>query len=98
MSDQSALHSLLEWLRRVPDVTVARVSGTPGYHDQGVFDTLSVLAGSSGVLIVAIKTLPEFIRSRRSNVKITIKVADEEITVDGNADDVIPLIERILGA
>jgi hypothetical protein len=97
ISDQNELRSLRDWLRQVPDLQVEQVAGTPGPGELGVWDFLEVLAGSTGVLALAVKTLPDFIRSRRSNIRITITVDGEERTVDAtNVDNVVPIVERLL--
>jgi hypothetical protein len=58
-----------------------------------------VLAGSSGVAVVAaIKTLPDFIRSRRSGFRIETTVHGRPFVLDAtNVDDVMPILEQLLG-
>jgi membrane-associated two-gene conflict system component 1 (EACC1) len=97
ISDQAELGSLRDWLRQISGVRVDQIPGTPGPGELGVWDFLEVLAGSTSVLAIAVKTLPDFIRSRRSNVTITVKVDGEERTLDAtNVDDVLPIVERLL--
>ncbi|WP_410011210.1 effector-associated constant component EACC1 [Streptomyces nigrescens] len=64
--------SLREWLRRVPGVAVSQVPGMPGVGEQGAWDILQLTAASGGGLAVAVKTLPDFLRSRRSSLKVTV--------------------------
>ena len=88
VSDPSEFRSLREWLARVPAVETEQVAGSPGPGEQGAWDIVTVLASSSGALAVVVRSLPEFIRSRRSALSITVKVDGREITVTGsNLDD-----------
>jgi hypothetical protein len=96
VSEQSQLIPLRDWLSAQPDVEVAVTPGTPGPGEQGALDVLTVVAGSSG-LVAAIKVLPEFIRSRRSTVRIETTVRDEKFILDAtNVEDVLPIIDRLL--
>ncbi|MET8051538.1 hypothetical protein ABZU75_28445 [Streptosporangium sp. NPDC005286] len=95
VSDLSELRSLRGWLERVPDVQVEQVAGIPGPGEQGAVDVLVLLVGSSGMLAVAIRTLPEFIRSRRSTLALTLKTGDKEVTLSAdNINQVMPVIEK----
>jgi hypothetical protein len=50
----------------------------------------------AGVL-VAIRTLPEFIRSRRSCVKVTVTTAEREVVLEANnVKDVMPILDRMV--
>lgn len=99
VSDPGELRSLREHLRRVPGMEVAQVPGAPADGELGAWDALQVLAASSGVLAVAVRTLPEFIRSRRSDVTVTVKSGDDVVTVTGtNFDDAMPIVEKMLDA
>jgi hypothetical protein len=87
---------LRDWLHANPAVTVTQRPGSLGAGEQGALDYLTVLA-SSGGLIAAIKILPEFLRSRRAGITITLKAKDKEITLDAtNVDNVMPIVRRIL--
>lgn len=98
VSDPAELRSLREHLRRVPGVEVTQLPGRPGPGEQGVWDVLQVLAAGSGVLAVAIKTLPEFIRSRRSDVTITLETSDRKATVTAkNVDDATSIVDKLFG-
>ncbi|WP_329314896.1 effector-associated constant component EACC1 [Streptomyces sp. NBC_01262] len=103
MSDPSQLSSLRDWLREglrtQPGFEVTVVAGAPGPGELGVLDVVSVLAGSSGVAVVAaIKTLPDFIRSRRSGFRIETTVHGRPFVLDAtNVDDVMPILEQLLG-
>jgi len=98
VSDQSQLRALHDWLRAIPAVSVARRSGDPGSGELGTLDYLTVLA-SSGGLIAAIKILPEFLRSRRAGLSITVKAKGKEVSIDAtNVDDVMPILRSVLDA
>lgn len=97
VSDQTQLSSLHTWLRGLPGVTVAVVPGKPAPGELGVLDVVTVLAGSAGVA-TAIRTLPDFIRSRRSGLRIETTINGQPFTLDAtNVDEVMPILERLLG-
>jgi hypothetical protein len=99
ISDRSEFRSLREWLGRIPDVRAEQLAGTPVYGEQGAADVLTVLASSGGALAVAIRALPAFIRSRRSDVAITVRLGEDRWTVTtANVNDVLPVIEKVLRA
>lgn len=96
VSDFSQLGSLQEVLSATPGVTVTRTPGGFERGQLGAFDVLTLIAGSSS-LVAAVKVLPEFIRSRRSSVHITITVKGESRVLDAdNVAEVMPIIERLL--
>ncbi|MBU7596410.1 hypothetical protein JGS22_001825 [Streptomyces sp. P38-E01] len=70
-------------LRGLPDLTVVRQRARPAAGELGVAEVLQLLVPSSAVLAVAIRTLPAFIRSRRSSVTVTMTRGDETVTVTG---------------
>jgi hypothetical protein len=97
VSNPAELRSLRAWLERVPDVRVEQRAGTPGPGEQGAADVLMVLVGGSGVLAVAVQTLPEFLRSRRPGLSVTLKTEGKELTLTANnVEEVRPLIEKLL--
>ncbi|MFI6317563.1 hypothetical protein ACIBG8_08585 [Nonomuraea sp. NPDC050556] len=99
VSDPSQLRSLRGWLERAPGIRVEQAAGTPGPGEQGAADVLVLLAGGGGALAVAIKTLPDFIRSRRSDIELTLKTEGKEITVSAkNADDIQAIVDAFLDA
>ena len=96
VSDPSQLSSLRDWMRGQPGIEVTVVPGQPRAGELGVLDVLTVLAGSSGV-VGAIKTLPDFIRSRRSGLRIEMTVKGQAFILDAtNIDEVMPILERLL--
>ena len=97
ISDPGELSSLQRWLSRSPGLTVERAAAAPEPGQQGVWDFLGVLAGGGGVLAIAIKTLPEFIRSRRSDVTITLRTKNRVFTMTStNVEAVVPAILKAL--
>jgi hypothetical protein len=97
VSDPAELSSLRKWLEAgAPGTGIALRPGVPGVGEQGAIDILSVIAGSS-VLVSAIQTLPEFLRSRRSEISITATVKGEPVTLTArNVAEVLPVLERLL--
>jgi hypothetical protein len=96
VSDQAELGFLREWLSWTPGLDISQAAGEPGPGEQGALDVLMML-GSSGVLIAAIKTLPEFLRSRRTGLSVTMTVKGKPLTLDAsNIDEVMPILERLL--
>jgi hypothetical protein len=92
VSDPSQLRALRDWMRGQADVTVTVSAGTPGAGELGVLDVLSVVASSSGV-VAAVRTLPEFIRARRSGFRIEMTIRGDRFILDAtNVDDVLPII------
>jgi hypothetical protein len=97
VSDQGELRALRDWLA-APGVKVVQQAGVSAAGEQGVLDYLTVLGSSAG-LVAAIQVLPEFLRSRRSTVTVTMKVKGEDIAVTAeNVTDVMPVIERLIDA
>jgi hypothetical protein len=98
VSDQAEFRALREWLGRVPDLEATPVPGQPGPGRQGAVDVLTILAGSGGALSVAITTLPAFIRSRRSNLTITLREGERELTIRADnipdAKDIVDWVFR----
>lgn len=99
LSDPSEFGSLRDFLHwAVPDAVVSPVAGMPGAGEQGALDVLAVLASSSG-LVAAIKILPEFLKSRRTGLSITMTVRGEPFTMTtDNVKEVMPIVERLLDA
>jgi hypothetical protein len=79
---------------------VELVTDQPATGELGVADVLqisSAVGGSAAGIVLAFRTLPEFIRSRRSDVKVTVSTADREVVVEAtNVEDVMPVLDRIL--
>ncbi|MXM68681.1 hypothetical protein GR925_36040 [Streptomyces sp. HUCO-GS316] len=99
VSDPGEMRSLREHLRRVPGVEVTQIPGTPADGELGVWDVLQVVAAGSGALAVAARSLPAFIRSRRSNVSVTVETTNRTVTITvDNVDDAMPIVEKALDA
>jgi hypothetical protein len=97
VSHQGELGSLRKWLTLAsPEAEVHQIPGTPDPGEQGAFDVLSVLAASTG-LVAAIKTLPPYLRAKRSDLSVTVTVRGKKLTVDArNVEEVMPILERLL--
>lgn len=96
VSDPAEIGALYNWLRDVPDVTVSRTAGRPKPGEQGALDVLTAVASSSG-LIAVIRTIPGYLRARRSGIAVRTTVQGREFTLTvQNVDDVMPIIERLL--
>lgn len=97
VSDPAGLPALRRRLDGVPSVRVTQLPGSPEPGHQGVWDVLQVIATSGGVLAVAVRTLPDFIRSRRSSVSVSVTTGDRTFTMTAdNVAEVLPVIERAL--
>jgi hypothetical protein len=97
VSDYSQLGSLTEYLRLgFPGARVTRVPGEPGPGEQGALDVVMLLADSS-VLVAAVKVLPDFLRSRKNGLSITIKTKGRQVSLTAdNADDLVKVLDRLL--
>lgn len=98
ISDQSQLRFLEAALRDFPGLEVARVPSVPAAGQLGVGEVVEVVASSSG-LVAAIRTLPDFLKARRSDIKITCSVEHQPVTVEitnANVEEILPALERIL--
>jgi tRNA threonylcarbamoyladenosine modification (KEOPS) complex Pcc1 subunit len=97
VSDHGQLGSLAEYLRlAVPGVRVTQSPGRARPGEQGALDVLMIAADSS-VLVAVVKVLPEFLRSRKSGVSVTVTVRGKQrqLTVTAeDAGDLRPVIEK----
>jgi hypothetical protein len=95
-SDPGELPRLREWLRGQGGAEVSYRPSAPAVGELGASDVLTVLAGSS-VLATVIKTLPDFLRSRRSGLRIHVTVGEKKVELDAtNVDDALRIVERLL--
>jgi hypothetical protein len=96
LSDHSQIESLRDWLSSIQDTQILRAPGSPGPGEMGALDVLTIVAGSSG-LVAALKVIPEFLRSRRSGLSVTVTVQGEQVIITAdNAKDVMPILERLI--
>jgi hypothetical protein len=100
VTDYAQLSPLMEYLRlAVPSVRVTRSAGHAGPGEQGALDVL-MIAADSGVLIAVVKVLPEFLRSRKPGVSVTVTVKGKQkrLTVTSkDLEDVHQVIEKFFG-
>lgn len=97
LSDYSEISSLTDFLKlAAPGVKVIRSPGQPGSGEQGALDVLMILADSS-VLVTVVKLLPDFLRSRKTSVSVTVRTKGKQLTVTAdNATEVMPIVDRFL--
>lgn len=97
LSDPAEFSALRDWFSRVQGAKVERIAVAPGSGEQGGWDVLTVLASGSGVLAVAIRTLPDFLRARRATVSIRVTVKDFEFELTAeNIEDALPAVLKAL--
>jgi hypothetical protein len=101
ISERGELRPLRDWLARIHGVHVEQHSAPGTSGELGLGDYLAVTATAVPVLVAAIRTLPDFVRSRRRTLTISTKVTDDkgvttETTISGeNLDD--EATRRLLG-
>lgn len=97
VSDPAELGSLRSHLARLPGLEVVQQSGPPTPGELGVWEFLQVAAASGGVLATAVGTIPEFIRSRRTDVTVKVKRDDVEVEISAaNPEDALRLLHETL--
>lgn len=100
VSEPAGIGPLYRRLSAVPDSTVTRRRHGPDEGELGVVETLQLLVPSAAVLTVAIRTLPAFIRSRRSSVTVTVTRGERSVTVTGenlpDTQQVFDITNRLL--
>ncbi|MFD0556520.1 hypothetical protein FB566_1763 [Stackebrandtia endophytica] len=95
ISDGAELRSLREHLRRIRGVEIEQIPFASRPGSLGASDVLQIAVPAVGVIAVVIRTLPDFIRSRRSSVTITVESGDMKATITGeNIDDIEPIVKR----
>jgi hypothetical protein len=89
---------LRRWLEELaPAVEIRTIPDMTESGGLGAGDTLGVLAGSGGALVVAIRLLPEFLRARRAGVKLTVTVTDRSFELEADsAEEFLPIIEQLI--
>jgi membrane-associated two-gene conflict system component 1 (EACC1) len=90
-SQLAALRDFLGWA--VPGVRVLLIPGRAGRDERSI---LALLASRAG-MVSAVRTLSQFLMSRRPALSITITVGGTAIELTAtNVDEVIPVLERAL--
>ncbi|MEU0979276.1 effector-associated constant component EACC1 [Streptomyces griseus] len=101
VSEPAGVGPLSRRLGAIPGADVTRQRSRPGAGELGAAEVIQLLVPSSAVLAVAIRTLPAFIKSRRSSVTVKLTREDRTVTISGgNLDDpqrVLEIVERLLG-
>ncbi len=100
VSDYSQLGALREFLGwAVPGIRVLLIPArrSPDRDlDRDELDILALLASRTG-LMSAVRILPEFLRSRREALSITITIRGKSVVLTAsNVDDVIPILDGLL--
>jgi Effector Associated Constant Component 1 len=98
LSDPAELSSLRNWLGLARGVDVRQISALPGNGELGSGDVLSVIAvAGSSALVAAFRMLPEFLRSRRSSLSISVMTGKQKLIINlENVDEVMPLLDRLI--
>jgi hypothetical protein len=99
ISDLSELRSLSAHLGRVPGVAVTRMPRTTANGELGPWEVLQIAVTGGVPLVTALRRLPAFLRSRRSDMAVTVKCGGEVVTMTvENVGDVLPVLEAMLDA
>jgi hypothetical protein len=95
------LIALYEWLSAEDDLRgrVRVVDTPPGETELGSLpELLTVAFSAGGAGTVLASSVVTWLKTRRTNVKVTIESGDRSITLElGTVDDVRPLLRDILG-
>ncbi|MDF6018819.1 hypothetical protein [Streptomyces sp. JH34] len=101
VSEPADVGALYRRLSPLAGLEVSRMRSRPGEGQLGVVEVLQLLVPSAAVLTVAIRTLPAFIKSRRSSVTVTLTRGKRSVTVTvENSDDpqtVLEIASHLLG-
>lgn len=92
--------SALELLVKLaaPGAQVRPIAGTAVNGELGALDVLAIVASSS-VLATAIQVLPEFLKSRKPGLSVTVSIKGEDVTVTvKSVDGELPSLTRRLDA
>ena len=99
VSDQSQFGPFREFLTwAAPGADISVTAKAPSAGEQGALDVLAVVA-SSGGLLAAIRTVPEFLKARKTGLSVIMTVKGEPFTLTAtNIDEVMPILDRLLDA
>lgn len=98
VSDPSAQGPLERLLRETDGVRVRRERSGAEPGRLGTGDVLQAAVPTLALLAVVVKTLPDFIRSRKNGVSITVETDDRKITVTAeNCDDIDTILKQLGG-
>jgi hypothetical protein len=97
VSNPAEIGALEERFRQVPGVQVGREAEAPGPGELGGAVDVVTAVASSGGLITLIRTIPGYLRARRSGLSLHTVIKGKPFTLTAeNVDDVMPIIERLL--
>ncbi len=98
VSDPAAQGMLERLLREVDGVRVRRERLPPEAGRLGGGELLQVAVPTLALLAVVVRTLPDFIRSRKNAVSVTVETDGRKVTVTTeNCDDVDAIMKRLNG-
>lgn len=98
VSDPVAQGMLERLLREVDGVRVRRERLEPETGRLGGGELLQVAVPTLALLAVVVRTLPDFIRSRKNAVSVTVETDDRKVTVTAaNCDDVDAIMQQLNG-
>jgi Effector Associated Constant Component 1 len=87
VSDHGQIGPLADYLHlAVPGVRVTRSPGRAGHREQGALDVLMIVADSS-VLVALVNVLPQFLRSRKPGLSVTVTVEGNRKQLTVTAED-----------
>lgn len=96
------LGQLWDWLRHERELTgrVTLIPQAPGPTDLGgIVDVLTVALGSGGAAAVLAQSLSVWLKTRRSDVSVTVTTDKGTVTVkatDLAHSDVLPILRQVL--
>ena len=96
-ANESSIMDIQDWIRheQIAGLRFQRKSGPPKKGDMGVDPTMIIAL--SGPIIEGVKALFGWIKTRRRNVTIRLRIGDAEVFIDGNnLSEQEAIISRIL--
>ncbi|HEX6361108.1 effector-associated constant component EACC1 [Actinophytocola sp.] len=101
--DGTELSALWDWLRKERALAGSlRAQPRSAVDGQlgGAFEVLSVAVGSGGAVAVLAHSLTAWLRTRKSDITVTVKTATRSVSINarrvGTTDEVIALLESAM--